>query len=143
MQLSENKKTDSIQQLHRYWQAANYLSAAQIYLRDNVLLKEPLKPAHIKPRLLGHWGTCAGLNLVYVHLNRLIKETKANILFIAGPGHGAPSVSANVYLEGTFSERYPEVSYDGKGLEILVRGFSVPGGMPSHVNAAMPGSVHE
>ncbi len=129
--------------MQRYWQAANYLSAAQIYLQANPLLKEPLKPEHIKPRLLGHWGTCPGLNLIYVHLNRLIKDTNTNILFIAGPGHGAPAVLANVYLEGTYSEIYPDVSYDEDGIAKLVRQFSSPGGIPSHVSADTPGSIHE
>src|SRR4029079_17952778 len=98
--------------MHRYWQRANYLSAAQIYLQDNALLKETLQADHIKPRLLGHWGTCPGINLIYTHLNRLIQDTDASVLFIAGPGHGAPAVLANVYLEGTYSEIYPEISQD-------------------------------
>jgi len=98
--------------LHRYWQAANYLSAAQIYLQANALLKKPLKPEHIKPRLLGHWGTCPGINMIYTHLNRLIQDTNASILFVAGPGHGAPAVLANSFLEGTYSEIYPEISQD-------------------------------
>lgn len=129
--------------IHRYWQATNYLAAAQIYLQDNPLLKRPLKPEDIKPRLLGHWGTCPGLNLVYVHLNRLIQETEASILFIAGPGHGAPAVLANIYLEGTYSEIYPEVTQDEKGMKLLFRQFSSPGGIPSHVSADTPGSIHE
>ena len=129
--------------MHRYWQAANYISAAQIYLQSNALLKEALQPDHIKPRLLGHWGTCPGINMIYTHLNRLIKDTEASILFIAGPGHGAPAVLANVYLEGTYSEIYPEVSQDEHGMEMLFRQFSSPGGIPSHVSASTPGSVHE
>ena len=129
--------------MHRYWQAANYLSAAQIYLQTNALLKETLKPRHIKPRLLGHWGTCPGINLIYTHLNRLIQDTDASILFIAGPGHGAPAVLANIYLEGTYSEIYPEISLDEKGMELLFRRFSSPGGIPSHVSASTPGSIHE
>ncbi|MFC0772638.1 phosphoketolase family protein [Terrimonas alba] len=129
--------------MQRYWQAANYLSAAQIYLQANPLLKEPLRPEHIKPRLLGHWGTCPGLNLIYVHLNRLIQDTNANILFIAGPGHGAPAVVANIYLEGTYSAIYPEVSQDEEGMAKLFRQFSSPGGIPSHVSADIPGSIHE
>lgn len=129
--------------MQRYWQAANYLSAAQIYLRDNPLLKPPLKADHIKPRLLGHWGTCPGLNMVYVHLNRLIVETNANILFIAGPGHGAPAVVANTYLEGSYTETYPGVSQDEDGMCTLFRQFSSPGGIPSHVSADTPGSLHE
>lgn len=129
--------------MHRYWQAANYLSAAQIYLQANPLVKEPLKPEHIKPRLLGHWGTCPGLNMLYVHLNRLIQDTGASILFIAGPGHGAPAVLANTYLEGTYTEFYSDISQDEKGMESLFRQFSSPGGIPSHVSAGTPGSVHE
>src|SRR5688572_17640459 len=129
--------------LHRYWQAANYLSAAQIYLQANALLKEPLKPEDIKPRLLGHWGTCPGINIIYAHLNRLILDTNACILFIAGPGHGAPAVLANIYLEGTYSEMYPAISLDEKGMELLFRRFSSPGGIPSHVSASTPGSIHE
>jgi xylulose-5-phosphate/fructose-6-phosphate phosphoketolase len=129
--------------MHRYWQAANYLAAAQIYLQANPLLKKPLRQEDIKPRLLGHWGTCPGLNLLYVHLNRLIQETDADILFIAGPGHGAPAVLANLYLEGTYSEIYPEVPRNIKGLELLFRQFSSPGGIPSHVSANTPGSIHE
>jgi xylulose-5-phosphate/fructose-6-phosphate phosphoketolase len=129
--------------MQRYWQAANYLSAAQIYLQANPLLKESLKPEHIKPRLLGHWGTCPGLNIVYVHLNRLIQDTHANIIFIAGPGHGAPAVLANTYLEGTYSEIYSDISQDEKGMELFFRQFSSPGGVPSHVSADTPGSIHE
>jgi xylulose-5-phosphate/fructose-6-phosphate phosphoketolase len=137
--LSDHK----IKLLHRYWEATNYLAAAQIYLQDNPLLKRPLASDDIKPRLLGHWGTCPGLNLIYVHLNRLIKETEANILFIAGPGHGAPAVLANVYLEGTYSRMYPDVTRDEKGMKLLFRQFSSPGGIPSHVSADTPGSIHE
>src|SRR5688572_3050971 len=129
--------------LHRYWQASNYLAAAQIYLQSNPLLKQTLQPEHIKPRLMGHWGTCPGLNLIYVHLNRLIQDTGASILFIAGPGHGAPAVLANVYLEGTYTEYYPQVTQDEKGMELFFRQFSSPGGVPSHVSADTPGSIHE
>src|SRR5690606_34249414 len=100
------------QHLHHYWQASNYLAAAQIYLQDNPLLKTPLRPEHIKPRLLGHWGTSPGLNFIYVHLNRLIRHTDASILYICGPGHGAPAFLANTYLEGTYSETYPSVTQD-------------------------------
>ena len=129
--------------IHRYWQAANYLSAAQIYLQSNPLVKKPLKADDIKPRLLGHWGTCPGLNMIYTHLNRLIKDTGADILFIAGPGHGAPAVLANVYLEGTYTQVYPSVTQDEKGLQLFFRQFSSPGGIPSHVSADTPGSMHE
>jgi xylulose-5-phosphate/fructose-6-phosphate phosphoketolase len=133
----------TISLIHRYWQATNYLAAAQIYLQTNPLLKQPLIQDHIKPRLLGHWGTCPGLNLLYTHLNRLIKDTDADILFIAGPGHGAPAILANVYLEGTYSEVYPNVTRNEKGMELLFRQFSSPGGIPSHVSADTPGSIHE
>jgi xylulose-5-phosphate/fructose-6-phosphate phosphoketolase len=126
-----------------YWEAANYLTVAQIYLQANPLLREPLRPEHIKPRLLGHWGTSPGLNLVYAHLNRLIRETGDDVLYVAGPGHGGPALVANVYLEGTYSEVYPEVSADEAGLLRLVRQFSTPGGIPSHVSVPTPGSIHE
>ena len=129
--------------LHQYWQATNYLAVAQIYLQSNPLLKQQLSSHDIKPRLLGHWGTCPGLNLVYVHLNRLIQDTNADILFIAGPGHGAPAVIANIYLEGTYSEKYPAISRNEKGMELLFRQFSSPGGIPSHVSATTPGAIHE
>jgi xylulose-5-phosphate/fructose-6-phosphate phosphoketolase len=120
---------DELDLLHRYWSAANYLTVAQIYLQDNALLREPLRREHIKPRLLGHWGTGPGLSLIYAHLNRLIRNTSAEVLFIAGPGHGGPSVVANVYLEGTYSEIYPDVSRDTAGLHRLARQFSTPGGV--------------
>jgi xylulose-5-phosphate/fructose-6-phosphate phosphoketolase len=129
--------------MQRYWHAANYLTVGQIYLQENPLLREPLKPEHIKPRLLGHWGTSPGLNLIYVHLNRLIREHDANAIFLAGPGHGGPAVIANVYLEGTYSEIYPTVSRDIEGMRQLFRRFSTPGGVPSHVSVPTPGSIHE
>src|ERR1700759_601436 len=129
--------------LHRYWKAANYLAAGQIYLQANPLLKEPLKPEHIKPRLLGHWGTSPGLNLIYVHLNRLIRQTGADVLYVCGPGHGAPAIVANTYMEGTYSEVYPQVTETETGMERLFRQFSTPGGIPSHVSANTPGSIHE
>src|SRR5438067_674480 len=134
---------DELDGLLAYWDAANYLTVAQIYLLANPLLREPLQPEHIKPRLLGHWGTSPGLNLVYVQLNRLIRRTGADVLYIAGPGHGGPALVANVYLEGTYSEIYPKVSYDEAGLVRLVRQFSTPGGIPSHVSVPTPGSIHE
>ena len=127
----------------RYRRATNYLAAAQIYLQDNVLLDEPLRPTHIKDRLLGHWGTCPGINLVYAHLNRLIRERDANILLITGPGHGAAANLANLYLEGTLSEFYPELTRDRDGLERFVRAFSWPGGFPSHLSPPVPGTIHE
>ena len=126
-----------------YWKAANYLTAAQIYLAENALLREPLRADQIKPRLLGHWGTSPGLNLVYVHLNRLIRATGQQTLYVAGPGHGGPALVANVYLEGTYSEIYPRVSQDNDGVHALVRQFSTPGGIPSHVSVPTPGSIHE
>lgn len=126
-----------------YWRAANYLSVGQIYLYDNPLLKKPLSRAHIKPRLLGHWGTTPGLNFVYVHLNRVIKEHDLNMIYITGPGHGGPGLVANAYLEGTYSEVYPEVSQDEEGMRRLFKQFSFPGGIPSHVAPEVPGSIHE
>jgi xylulose-5-phosphate/fructose-6-phosphate phosphoketolase len=126
-----------------WWEAANYLTAAQIYLQGNPLLREPLRPEHIKPRLLGHWGTSPGLSLVYAHLNRLIRSTGQDVLYIAGPGHGGPAIVANVYLEGSYSDIYPEVTQDEHGLLRLVRRFSTPGGIPSHVSVPTPGSIHE
>src|SRR5437764_5808444 len=126
-----------------YWRAANYLSVGQIYLLDNPLLKEPLKLAHIKPRLLGHWGTTPGLNFIYVHLNRLIKQHDLNMIYITGPGHGGPGLVANVYLEGTYSEVYPNISQDEAGMKRLFKQFSFPGGIPSHVAPETPGSIHE
>src|SRR6266540_2011376 len=132
-----------VQALDAYWRAANYLAVGQIYLQDNPLLREPLRPAHIKPRLLGHWGTSPGLSFVYAHLNRLIRETDADVIYLAGPGHGGPAIVANVYLEGTYSEIYPEVSRDVAGLRRLFRQFSSPGGIPSHVSVPTPGSIHE
>src|SRR3954470_22024584 len=135
--------SECAQQLHLYSCAANYLTVGQIYLQDNPLLREPLRPEHIKPRLLGHWGTSPGLSFVYAHLNRLIRERDQTAIFLAGPGHGGPAVLANVYLEGTYSEVYPEVSRDAAGMRRLFRQFSTPGGIPSHVSVPTPGSIHE
>jgi xylulose-5-phosphate/fructose-6-phosphate phosphoketolase len=134
---------DLLEQIHRYWRAANYLSVGQIYLRDNPLLGEPLKIEHIKPRLLGHWGTTPGLNFIYAHLNRLINEHDLNIIFICGPGHGGPAMVANTYLEGTYSERYPDVTQDKPGMKKLFKQFSFPGGVPSHAAPETPGSINE
>src|SRR5690349_16450338 len=134
---------ERVQLMHRYWMAANYLAVGQIFLQANPLLREPLRPEHIKPRLLGHWGTSPGLNLVYVHLNRLIRAHDANVIFLAGPGHGGPAVIANVYLEGTYSEIYPDVTTDVAGITRLFRQFSTPYGVPSHVSPPTPGSIHE
>ena len=144
----KNKNTKKItanelRQINAYWRAANYLSVGQIYLLDNPLLKEPLTLKHIKPRLLGHWGTTPGLNFIYVHLNRLIKEHDLNMINITGPGHGGPGIVANAYLEGTYSEYYPDISEDAEGMKKLFRQFSFPEGIPSHVGAETPGSMHE
>ncbi|WP_353651321.1 phosphoketolase family protein [Nakamurella sp. A5-74] len=129
--------------LHRYWEAANYLAVGQIYLLDNPLLTEPLLPEHVKPRLLGHWGTTPGLNLLYAHLNRVIRNRDLNVLFVTGPGHGGPALVANAYLEGTYSETYPDIDPSTDGIRRLFRQFSFPGGIPSHVAPETPGSIHE
>src|SRR5229473_81186 len=134
---------EQIDKLDAYWRAANYLTVGQIYLQDNPLLREPLRPEHIKPRLLGHWGTSPGLSFIYAHLNHLIRQTDANVIYLAGPGHGGPAILANVYLEGTYSEIYPHVSLDTPGMKRLFRQFSTPGGVPSHVSVPTPGSIHE
>ena len=136
-------ENDKIKQINRYWKAANYLGAAQLYLWDNPLLRKPLKDSDIKPRLLGHWGTQPGLNLIYAHLNRLIKDTKANILLVVGPGHGAPAILSNIYLEGTLTEYYPDLDFTIEGLRRFVRQFSTPDGMPSHLYPGVPGMMHE
>jgi len=130
-------------QIHAYWRAANYLSVGQIYLLDNPLLHEPLTLEHIKPRLLGHWGTTPGLNFIYTHLNRAIKAHDLNAIYVAGPGHGGPGMVANTYLEGTYSEFYPNISQDAEGMKRLFKQFSFPGGIPSHVAPETPGSIHE
>ncbi len=132
-----------VELLDAYWRAANYLSVGQIYLLANPLLREPLRIEHTKPRLLGHWGTTPGQNFIYAHLNRLIRERELNMIYVAGPGHGGPAVVANVYLEGTYSEVYPHIGHDEEGLRRLVRQFSFPGGIPSHVAPETPGSIHE
>jgi len=135
--------TAELNKINAYWRAANYLSVGQIYLLDNPLLKIPLKKEHIKPRLLGHWGTTPGLNFIYVHLNRAIKAYGLNMMYVIGPGHGAPGILANTYLEGTYSEVYPDVSQDAEGMKHLFKQFSFPGGIPSHVAPETPGSIHE
>src|ERR1700691_6224267 len=134
---------EELRKMHAYWRAANYLSVGQIYLMDNPLLKEPLALKHVKPRLLGHWGTTSGQNFLYVHLNRVIKEFDLNMLYISGPGHGGPALVANAYLEGTYSEVYPNIGQDEAGLKRLFTQFSFPGGIPSHVAPETPGSIHE
>ena len=132
-----------LQKLDALWRASNYLSVGQIYLLDNPLLRKPLESAHVKPRLLGHWGTTPGLNFLYVHLNRVIKERDLDMIYVIGPGHGGPALVAHAYLEGTYSEVYPDVSQDEEGLQKLFRQFSFPGGIPSHVAPETPGSIHE
>ena len=134
---------DQLRLIDAYWRAANYLSVGQIYLMDNPLLREPLRREHIKPRLLGHWGTTPGLNFIYVHLNRLINEHDLNAIYIAGPGHGGPGLVANTYLEGTYSELYPNIPQTEAGMRRLFTQFSFPGGIPSHVAPETPGSIHE
>jgi xylulose-5-phosphate/fructose-6-phosphate phosphoketolase len=134
---------DDLTLLDEYWRAANYLSVGQIYLMDNPLLTEPLRPEHVKPRLLGHWGTTPGLNLIYAHLNRVIKARDLELMYVIGPGHGGPGIVANAYLEGTYSQVYPLIGRDTDGLRRLFRQFSFPGGIPSHVAPETPGSIHE
>ncbi|MEQ1894583.1 MAG: phosphoketolase, partial [Planctomycetota bacterium] len=129
--------------MHAYWRAANYLSVGQIYLQDNPLLDEPLRREHVKPRLLGHWGTTPGLNLLYVHLNRLIGAHGLDMILVVGPGPGGPGLVANTYLEGSYSEHYPAIERNRSGLRRLFRQFSWPGGIPSHVAPETPGSIHE
>jgi xylulose-5-phosphate/fructose-6-phosphate phosphoketolase len=141
--MAESLTSDELSNIDRYWRAANYLSVGQIYLRGNALLREPLRPEHIKPRLLGHWGTTPGLNFIYVHLNRLIKKRGLNVLYVAGPGHGGPGLVANTYLEGSYSELYPQVGPGEEGIRKLFNQFSWPGGIPSHAAPETPGSIHE
>jgi xylulose-5-phosphate/fructose-6-phosphate phosphoketolase len=137
--LAQNRLT----RMHRYWCAANYLTVGQIYLKDNPLLKEPLRPEHIKPRLLGHWGTSPGLSFIYLHMNRLIQDQQVHAIYLAGPGHGGPALLANAYLEGTYSEIYPQIAQNAEGMRRLFCQFSTPGGVPSHVSVPTPGSIHE
>jgi xylulose-5-phosphate/fructose-6-phosphate phosphoketolase len=134
---------EELRKVHAYWRAANYLSVGQIYLYANPLLQEPLKPAHVKPRLLGHWGTTPGLNFIYVHFNRLIKKHDLNVVYVTGPGHGGPGLVANTYLEGTYTDVYPHISQTVDGMRRLFKQFSFPGGIPSHVAPETPGSIHE
>jgi xylulose-5-phosphate/fructose-6-phosphate phosphoketolase len=139
----EPPTSDELVGLDAYFRAANYLTVAQIYLQENALLLEPLRPEHVKPRLLGHWGTSPGLNLIYAHLNRVIRARELDVILLAGPGHGGPAIVANAYLEGTYSEVYPHITRDAAGLRALVRQFSTPGGIPSHAGPQTPGSIHE
>jgi xylulose-5-phosphate/fructose-6-phosphate phosphoketolase len=141
--MDETLPDRELELLDAWWRAANYLTVGQIYLQDNPLLREPLAPEHIKPRLLGHWGTSPGLSLLWAHLNRLIRRTGSRLLYIAGPGHGGPAVLANVWLEGAYTETYPAVTRDAAGMRRLFRQFSTPGGVPSHVSVPTPGSIHE
>jgi len=134
---------DLLERMQRYWRAANYLAVGQIYLLDNPLLEGPLLPEHIKPRLLGHWGTTPGLNFIYVHLNRLIREQDVDVLFVAGPGHGGPALNANSYLEGSYSEVHRRITPDAAGMRLFFREFSTPGGVPSHCGPHVPNSIHE
>jgi len=134
---------DELEAMHAWWRAANYLSVGQIYLLANPLLREPLRPEHIKPRLLGHWGTTAGLNFLYVHMNRAIRARRLSAIYVTGPGHGGPGLVASAYLDGTYSQVYPHIALDEEGLRRLFRQFSFPGGIPSHVAPETPGSIHE
>ena len=134
---------EQLERIDAYWRAANYLSVGQIYLLDNPLLEAPLSLDHIKPRLLGHWGTTPGLNFLYAHLNRMICAHDLDMIFITGPGHGGPAVVANTYLEGTYSELYPNIPQNAEGMRKLFRQFSFPGGIPSHAAPETPGSIHE
>src|SRR5467141_3762415 len=134
---------EELRKMNAYWRAANYLSVGQIYLYANPLLHEPLKLEHVKPRLLGHWGTTPGLNFVYVHFNRLIKKYDLNVIYICGPGHGGPGMVANTYLEGTYTERYSSIQQNEEGMKKLFKQFSFPGGIPSHDAPETPGSIHE
>jgi xylulose-5-phosphate/fructose-6-phosphate phosphoketolase len=141
--MSTKRDGDDLAVLDAYWRAANYLSVGQIYLMENPLLEEPLELEHVKPRLLGHWGTTPGLNFIYAHLNRVIKARELPTLLVIGPGHGGPALVANTWLEGSYSERYPDVSRDAEGMQRLFKQFSFPGGIPSHCAAEIPGSIHE
>src|SRR5881409_13691 len=140
---AERLSADELRKIHAYWRACTYLAAGMIYLRSNPLLREPLKPEHIKKRLLGHWGTSPGLSFMYVHLNRLINKYDLDAIFLAGPGHGAPGVLAPTYLEGTYSEVYPTKAEDEDGMREFFKEFSFPGGIGSHCTPETPGSIHE
>ncbi|KHJ65632.1 phosphoketolase, partial [Pantoea rodasii] len=141
--MSNVTEANELDLLDRYWRAANYLSVGQIYLMGNPLLREPLLPEHIKPRLLGHWGTTPGLNFIYAHLNRIICQRELDLLYVCGPGHGGPGMVANSWLEGSYSEIYPHVSEDAGGMQRLFKQFSFPGGIPSHAAPETPGSINE
>src|SRR5678816_2765196 len=141
--MSARNDAHELQRMDAYWRASNYLSVGQIYLAANPLLREPLRAEHIKPRLLGHWGTTPGLNFIYVHLNRIIRKHDLDMIFIAGPGHGGPALRAQTWLEGSYTELYPHVSRDAQGMHELFREFSFPGGVGSHATPETPGSIHE
>ena len=141
--LGRRSRSEDLRLVDGYWRAANYLSAGQIYLLDNPLLREPLRPEHVKPRLLGHWGAAPGINFIYVHMNRVIRRWGLDAMYVCGPGHGAAGIVANAYLEGTYSEVYPQVTRDEAGMRKLFRQFGFPGGIPSHVAPETPGSIHE
>src|ERR1700736_3357263 len=141
--MREALNTEELRNMDAYWRAANYLSVGQIYLGDNPLMKQPLGTAHIKRMLLGHWGTAPGPNFLYTHLNRAIKKYDLDMIYMSGPGHGGPAVVSGTYLEGTYSEVYPNVGQDEAGLKRLFTQFSFPGGIPSHASAECPGSIHE
>jgi len=130
-----------LSKMNAYWRAANYLSVGQLYLHENPLLRKPLKLSHVKSMLLGHWGTTPGQNFIYVHLNRVIKKYDLDMIYISGPGHGGPALVGNTYLEGTYSEVYPNITQDESGLKKLFTQFSFPGGIPSHVSPECPGSI--
>ncbi len=140
--MSKTLSPELLAKMDAYWRATNYLSVGQIYLMDNPLLRESLKVEDVKPRLLGHWGTTPGLNFIYVHFNRAIVERDLDVIYIAGPGHGGPGLVANTYLEGSYSELYPDISQDVEGMQKLFKQFSFPGGIPSHVAPETPGSIH-
>jgi xylulose-5-phosphate/fructose-6-phosphate phosphoketolase len=134
---------DELWKMDAYWRASNYLSVGQIYMYDNPMLTKRLTQEHVKPRLLGHWGTTPGLNFIYVHLNRVIRKYDLDMIYVVGPGHGGPGLVAHAYLEGTYSEVYPNISRDEEGVKRLFKQFSFPGGIPSHVAPETPGSIHE
>src|SRR6202163_3864351 len=141
--MAEPLRPDLLEKMHAYWRAANYLSVGQIYLKENPLLPRPLTLEDVKPRLLGHWGTTSGLNFIYTHLNRVINERDLNMMYVIGPGHGGPGIVAHTYLEGTYTEIYPNIERNRDGIKRLFRQFSWPYGIPSHVAPETPGSIHE
>ena len=141
--MTQPLSSEELAKIDAYWRASNYLAVGQIYLLDNPLLRKPLLREHIKPRLLGHWGTSPGLNMLCVHLNRVIKRDDLNMIYVIGPGHGGPAIVGHAYLEGAYSEVYPNIGQDAEGMQKLFKQFSFPGGIPSHVAPETPGSIHE